>query len=160
MINRKQIQTQNSTRQTFQSTLSAYKFPQINDFHKFLPHQQSDFQVSKKSLDSRGGLRKNQSVQDLIRVNIDAEPSLEGVPPSNVKTISHKESDMEIKQDSKLEKLIDKMKNGHLLTSPQNQQYQTTMFKMANVYNLKKPVRRNLDKFMQRSSVISTNNKE
>ncbi len=29
------------------------------------------------------------------------------------------------------------------------------MFKMANVYNLKKPVRRNIDKYIQKASVIT-----
>ncbi|CDW81233.1 UNKNOWN [Stylonychia lemnae] len=143
---RQMLQTQGGQRQTFQSNLSAYKFPQINDFQKTLPYGYLISQNPKKPMTSQG-MKKSQS-QKVVTAQVSETES-------NNEVKLHLRQQPNLKNQQEIEKLLNKLKSGQI--SHGSQAYQSSMFKFQNVYNLKKPVRRNIDKFIKKGADNNNN---
>eukprot|EP00347_Sterkiella_histriomuscorum_P003840 403362740 len=183
---RSKLQSQQSnSRQFFQSNLSAYKFPQIQDFQKTLPHgylnqKQTNQQTANQQKPMTSQMQKSASVrqnyslgraqsQGLIsptnnNQELNNQQRSELSPQENqefmysTQQTQSQQSQMKnlynnIKNDKEIEKLLLKLKAGTITQAASNSTYNSTMFKFQNVYNLKKPMRRNIDKFIQKGVV-------
>lgn len=63
-----------------------------------------------------------------------------------------------IKNQIEVEKLLSKIKPGQIHLGSSSSTYNSTMFKMQNVYNMRAPGRRNIDRFLINANQYSDKN--